>query len=209
VAANFNYSADSFTMSVDGTPLIEKPMSSFKGYPLASIRPDVLYVGSLALLEEAVSWTDIELDWLRVYSRDSTPAAQYGLLAAAIEPSPTPLDPATPYSTMLPAGPFANAPHWVEDFDSAGLMPAGWHQVAIRIRPIPGRWWPESDCSLNWYLRGENTTAPEVLFFGNPATAREFPSSWSEVHVDWFATFPGLPRVPLLPTTAAAAEPRP
>jgi hypothetical protein len=70
-------------------------------------------------------------------------------------------------------------------------------------------WWPESDCSLNWYLKGENATAPEVLFFGNPATAREFPSSWSEVQVDWFATFPGLPRVPLLPTTAAEAEPRP
>jgi hypothetical protein len=57
-------------------------------------------------------------------------------------------------------------------------------------------WWPESDCSLNWYLKGENATSPEMLFFGNPATAHNAPGGWSEVHVDWFATFPGLPRVP-------------
>jgi hypothetical protein len=21
-------------------------------------------------------------------------------------------------------------------------------------------WWPESDCSMNWYLKGENATSP-------------------------------------------------
>lgn len=59
-------------------------------------------------------------------------------------------------------------------------------------------WWPESDCSLNWYLKGENATSPDVLFFGNPATASQAAGGWSEVFVDWFATFPGLPRVPPL-----------
>jgi hypothetical protein len=56
-------------------------------------------------------------------------------------------------------------------------------------------WWPESDCSLNWYLKGENATSPDVLFFGNPATAPGAPGGWSEVFIDWFVTFPGLPRV--------------
>jgi hypothetical protein len=51
-------------------------------------------------------------------------------------------------------------------------------------------WWPESDCSLNWYLQGENATSPDVLFFGNPATGAA--GAWSEVFVDWFATFSGL-----------------
>ena len=51
-------------------------------------------------------------------------------------------------------------------------------------------WWPESDCSLNWYLKGENATSPDVLFFGNPATGEA--GSWSEIFVDWFATFEGL-----------------
>lgn len=59
-------------------------------------------------------------------------------------------------------------------------------------------WWPESDCSLNWFLKGENATSPDLLFFGNPATAPNAPGGWSEVFVDWFATFPGLPRVPPL-----------
>jgi hypothetical protein len=55
-------------------------------------------------------------------------------------------------------------------------------------------WWPESDCSLNWYLKGENATSPDVLFFGNPATAPDAPGGWSEIFIDWFATFAGLPR---------------
>ena len=59
-------------------------------------------------------------------------------------------------------------------------------------------WWPESDCSLNWYLKGENATSPDVFFFGNPATASGAAGSWSEVFNHWFATFPGLPRVPPL-----------
>ncbi len=55
-------------------------------------------------------------------------------------------------------------------------------------------WWPESDCSLNWYLKGQNATSPETLFFGNPATAYDNPGGWSHVYVDWFATFSGLPK---------------
>jgi hypothetical protein len=51
-------------------------------------------------------------------------------------------------------------------------------------------WWPRSDCDLNWRLRGENATSPDVLFFGNPATAPG--GAWSQVHIDWFATFAGL-----------------
>jgi hypothetical protein len=375
MTVDFDYIADTFTLAVDGTPAIIKPLSSFKGYPEAAIRPDILYLGSLALLEDPTAWTDIELDWIRVYAPNLTPEATFGLLEATVETPPTPGDDPTVYSTALPPGPFANTPHWSEDFDGISSMPDYWYQVfegeqdkswtavysslaallnngaATRVpvwaifddmlsmdilswpeeerespadylrrrggspfipdpeeigattlyprydwRPDGGNiryawrgfqtangygveisngghgdggstvyftgamfytlmdtttsgggqfifpscqeqyfwrlhllpqysvqdtwtimttdyingtvhlyidgqqigWWPESDCSLNWYLKGENATSPEVLFFGNPATAPGAPSSWSEVYVDWFVTFPGLPRVPPL-----------
>ncbi|GAB4427695.1 MAG: hypothetical protein Kow0031_07790 [Anaerolineae bacterium] len=371
LTVDFLPSADAFVLAVDGAPRISKPLSSFKGYPAAATRPDILYLGSLAMLQKATRWTDIELDWLRVYAPAGLPAARYGLLEAVIEPAPVPTDSATLYSAALPPGPFANTPHWSEDFDGS-VMPPYWTQVAnpdpgaswtavdgsaaqllnngwaagvpvwaifddmlspevLEVEPdgprrespveylrrrggspllpddplgaaaefprtdwrpdggniryawrgfqsakgygveisnaghgdwggsvyftgamfytlldittpdggqfiFPGcqeqyfwrlhrlpqygirdtwtivtadyingtvhlyvdgqkiGWWPESDCSLNWYLQGENATSPEVLFFGNPATARDNPGGWSEVHVDWFATFPGLPR---------------
>jgi hypothetical protein len=373
LTVDFLPSADTFLLAVDGAPLVLKPLSSFKGYPTAATRPDILYLGSLAMLAEATRWTDIELDWLRVYAASDAPAAQFGLLEAVVESSPVPTDTATSYSAALPAGPFANTPHWSEDFNAAGAMPSGWTQVcnpdpgaswtavehsAAKLlnngwatgvpvwavfddmlspeilevpdgqprespadylrrrggnpllpddplgaaaeyprtdwRPNGGNiryawrgfqsadgygveisngghgdwgssvyftgamfytlldittpgggqfifpscqeqyfwrlhllpqygirdtwttitadyingtvhlyadgqeigWWPESDCSLNWYLKGENATSPEMLFFGNPATAHSNPGGWSEVYVDWFATFPGLPRVP-------------
>lgn len=367
VTADFNYSSDAFTLSVDGVPRLTKNLSSFKGYPTAATRPDTLYLGSLALLENAVRWTDFEIDWLRVYAAESAPAASYGLLTATFEAAPTPTDAPNPYSTALPPGPFANTAHWSEGFDGS-QMPAYWQrlfnpdpasswtevsssQAALRndgsaagvpvwgifddmlpvnvlgglgtaaespgdylgrrggspFMPAPGQvghqavysrfdwrpnegnvryawrgrqtangygveisngghfpyftgamfytlqdtttpgggqfifpgcqeqyfwrlhrlpgysvphnewtvvtadyingtvhlyvdgqkvgWWPESDCSLNWYLKGENATSPDILFFGNPATAFGAPGGWSEVFVDWFATFPGLPRV--------------
>jgi hypothetical protein len=376
MTVDFNVTANTFTLAVDGRSLIVKPLSEFKDYPQAAIRPDILYLGSLAMLAEPVPWTGIELDWLRVYAPATTPPATYGLLSANGETPPVATDPSSSYSSALPAGPFSNTPHWAEDFDAAGTMPAGWIQVsnpdpgnawttvmnsramlenngwAVGVpvwaifddvlppsvlatgdrdppggespadylqrrgggpftgsagdlammdiytrtdwRPNSGNvryawrgfqgadgygveisnaghgdwgdsvfftgamfytlldittpgggqfifpgcqeqyfwrlhllpefgvqdswatvnadyingtvylyvdghkigWWPESDCSLNWYLKGENATAPEVLFFGNPATARDAPGGWSEVRVDWFATFPGLPRLP-------------
>jgi hypothetical protein len=375
VTIDFNYTADTFTMAVNGIPYIIKPLSTFKGYPNAATRPDTLYLGSLALLEEPITWTDIELDWLRVYAPASTPAPPFGLLEATLETPPVPTDTVTIYSTALPSGPFANTPHWSENFDQPGTsrpMPDYWQLfqepdpanswtevsnsraalrnsgVAIgvpvwvifddmlplsilsgleqegesptdylqrrggspffptlgepdataeyprfdwrpdegnvryawrgrqtangygveisngghipyftgsmfytlqdttsnggqgqfifpgcqeqyfwRLHLLPGYnvphnewtivtadyingtvqlyvdgqavgWWPESDCSLNWYLKGENATSPDVLFFGNPATAPGAPGCWSEVFIDWFATFPGLPRVPPL-----------
>ena len=51
-------------------------------------------------------------------------------------------------------------------------------------------WWPQSDCSQNTYLQGENATTPDTLFFGNLATAPR--GAWSTVSIDWFATFAGL-----------------
>ncbi len=375
LTVDFDTTADLFTLAVDGAPLIRQPLSSFKGVPQAATRPDILYLGSLALLQEPVPWTDIELDWLRVYAPITTAPATYGLLVAAVENAPTPGDALTPYAAQLPAGPFANTPHWVENFDDLSTMPISWTQITnpdpanswtvvengyakllnsgwaggvpvwavfdealpvtilaeqtgserespaeylarrggspfvptdaaaiagqyprLDWRPAGGNirfawrgfqgadgygveisnvahgdwgstvyftgamfytlldittpgggqfifpscqeqyfwrlhllpqykikdtwatinadyingtvhlyangqpigWWPESDCSLNWYLKGENATSPEVLFFGNPATAHSNPGGWSEVHVDWFATFPGLPRVPPL-----------
>jgi hypothetical protein len=369
VTLDFNDTADTFVMSVDGSPYIVKPLSAFKGYPDSATRPDILYLGSLALLQNPTPWTDIELDWLRVYAPASTPAAAFGLVEATVESSPVPTDTATVYSNALPAGPFANTPHWNEDFDQpdaldywhliqnpdplnawtelsnsqAALRNSGWaigvpvwaifddmlpsisgleqgrespedylrrrggspfypasgdltatetytrtdwrpnqgnvryawrgkqtangygveisngghfpyftgamfytlqdtttnggqgqfifpacqEQYFWRLHQLPGYnvphndwtlvtadyvngtvhlyvdgqkvgWWLESDCSLNWYLKGENATSPDVLFFGNPATALGAPGGWSEVFVDWFATFPGLPRVPPL-----------
>lgn len=368
VSADFKYSSDTFTMSVDGIPRLTKPLSAFKGYPNTALRPDTLYLGSLALLEQATPWTDIELDWLRVYTPEAAPVATFGLLEATFEATPSPTDAPSLYSAALPPGPFANTPHWSEDFDGS-IMPTYWQQIynpdpdsawtevsqsqaalrndgsavgvpvwAIfddmlpidilgglaagrespldylrrrggspfmpnggelgglatyprydwrpdegnvryawrgkqtangygveisngghfpyftgamfytlqdttsnggwgqfifpgcqeqyfwRLHLLPGYsvphnewtivtadyingtvhlfvdgqkvgWWPESDCSLNWYLKGENATSPDVLFFGNPATAPSAPGDWSEVFVDWFATFPGLPRV--------------
>jgi len=373
VTVDFNYTDDIFTLAVDGVSMISKPLSSFKGYPEASVRPDTLYLGSLAILEEATTWTDIEVDWLRVYAPQVTPAADYGLLEATIEASPAPTDTQTMYSAALPAGPFQNTPHWSEDFDqperdnrppdywqliqnpdpanawtelgdsqvalrnngaaagvpvwaifddmlpidilsgleegretpqdylrrrggspfypdageldpagqyprfdwrpnqsnvryawrgrqtangygveisNAGhfpyftgamfytlqdttandgqgqfIFPACQEQYFWRLHRLPGYrvphntwmivtadyingtvhlyvdgqkvgWWPESDCSLNWYLKGENAASPDILFVGNPATATSAPGGWSEVFVDWFATFPGLPRPP-------------
>lgn len=373
VTIDFNYTDDVFTLAVDGVSMISKPLSNFKDYPEASIRPDTLYLGSLAILQQATTWTDIEVDWLRVYAPQATPVADFGLLEAAIEASPTPTDTESVYSAALPAGPFQNTPHWSEDFDdlepenlppdywqliqnpdplnawtelgasqvalrnngtatgvpvwaifddmlpvdilagleeerespleylhrrggspfySAGgeldpagqyprfdwrpnqgnvryawrgrqtangygveisngghfpyftgamfytlqdttanggqgqfIFPACQEQYFWRLHRLPGYrvphnewlivtadyingtvhlyvdgqkvgWWPESDCSLNWYLKGENATSPDVLFFGNPATAHSAPGGWSEVFVDWFATFPGLPRLP-------------
>jgi hypothetical protein len=372
VTIDFDDNADTFRLAVDGTPVIIKPLSSFKGYPNTAIRPDILYLGSLAQLENPAPWTDIELDWIRVYAPLTTPQADFGLSNAVDEAIPVPTDSQTVYSTALPAGPFANSPHWSEHFDGLSAMPAYWQQVLdndplaswttvedsyakllnngwaagvpvwaifddmlpleilslppddrespaeyLRRRggspfipepdvgptavyprhdwrpdggnirfawrgfqsangygveisngghgdggssvyftgamfytlldtttPAGGQfifpscqeqyfwrlhrlpqysvqdtwttinadyingtvhlyvdgnkigWWPESDCSLNWYLKGENATSPEMLFFGNPATAHDAPGGWSELHVDWFATFPGLPRVP-------------
>jgi len=376
VTVDFDINADSFTLAVNGTPTISKPLSSFTGYPDAATRPDILYLGSLALLEHPTPWTDIEVDWIRVYASATTPGATFGLTQAIAETVPTPGDPTTPYSAALPPGPFANTPHWSEDFAGLSSMPEAWTQVLnydpanawtivdngyakllnsgqaegvpvwalfddmlpIEIlggqaggerespqdylrrrggspllpngddlgglavyprhdwRPDSGNvryawrgfqsangygveisnaghgdwgstvyftgalfytlmdtttpgggqfifpgcqeqyfwrlhrlpeypvqdtwttitadyingtvhlyvdgqkigWWPESDCSLNWYLKGQNATSPEVLFFGNPASAPGAPGSWSQVYVDWFATFPGLPRVPPL-----------
>jgi hypothetical protein len=371
VTIDFNDTADTFTMSVDGLPYIMKPLSSFKDYPHSATRPDTLYLGSLALLRHATTWTDIELDWLRVYAPASTPQAPFGLIAATIEATPVPTDTPTTYSAALPPGPFANTPHWSEDFNQPETLDY-WHliqipdplnswteiinsQVALRnngnaigvpvwaifddmlpidilssleqeretpedylqtrggspfyppsgnlaatevytrtdwrpnngniryawrgeqtangygveisnsghfpyftgamfytlqdtssnggqgqfifpgcqeqyfwrLHRLPGYsvphnewmtitadyvngtvhlyvdgqkvgWWPKSDCSLNWYLKGENATAPDVLFFGNPATAPFAPGGWSEIFIDWFVTFPGLPRVPPL-----------
>jgi hypothetical protein len=71
--------------------------------------------------------------------------------------------------------------------------------VFLYVNGIEIGWWPESDCSLNWYLQGPNAVSPDLLFFGNPA--KEDPGSWSDVFVDWFATFPGASheeRPPLL-----------
>ena len=354
---------DVFTLSVDSTPVITRSLSTFKGYPQAATRPDSLYIGSLALLESPVPWTDVEVDWIRVYVPDSTPPAPRGLLDALVEEPPKPTDSPTPYSLALPSGPFANTPYWVEDFEGS-VMPDYWQLIQnpdpphswtvveesyvailndgaatgvpvwaifddllpddiLRVtgeagespldylrrrggspldvgvgwlrglvqyprfdwRPnqgnlrfawrgrqtangygveisnaghvpyftgaifytlqdttsnegsgqfifpgcqeqyfwqlhlLPGYhvphetwtlitadyingtvhlyvdgqqvgWWPESDCSLNWYLKGENATSPDVLFFGNPARGEA--GAWSEVFVDWFATFTGL-----------------
>jgi len=376
VTVDVDLNSDTFILSVDDAPMIIKPLSSFKGYPDAAIRPDILYLGSLALLEEATPWSDIEIDWIRVYAPSATPEPLYGLTDAIIETTPVPTDTATVYSAALPDGPFANTPHWSEHFDGISHMPDYWNLVLdfdpdnawttvensqaktlnngtaegvpvwaiyddmlpldifstqqqqerespqeylqrrggspliatpgelgdLAVYPrhdwrpnsgnvryawrgfqsangygveisngghgdlgstvyftgamfytlldttTPGGgqfifpscqeqyfwrlhllpqyavqntwttitadyingtvhlyvdgqkigWWPESDCSLNWYLKGENATSPDVLFFGNPATASGAPGGWSEVHVDWFATFPGLPRVPPL-----------
>ncbi len=372
VTLDFDYTADTFALAVDGTPAIIKPLSSFKGYPKTAIRPDILYLGSLALLEDPTPWSDIELDWIRVYAPETTPLATFGLSEADIEASPVPTDTATVYSGALPTGPFANTPHWSEEFEG-NSMPDPWHLIqnpdpanawttvegsnakllnngwaegvpvwaifddmlpvdilseseTVRESPdvylrrrggslfnpdpqevwgaekyprhdwrpdggniryawrgfqsahgygveisngghgdgnvtvyftgamfytlldittggegqfifpscqeqyfwrlhllpqysikdtwttitadyingtvhlyVDGQkigWWPESDCSLNWYLKGENATSPEALFFGNPATSRGVPGGWSQVYVDWFATFPGLPRLP-------------
>lgn len=377
VVADFSYSTDTFTLTVDGIPRLTKPLSAFKSYPNAAIRPDTLYLGSLALLQDPTPWTDFELDWLRVYASISAPEATFGLQTAVVEAAPSPTDVPNAFSAALPAGPFANAPYWSEHF-SGGDMPAYWQRVfnpdpgsswtevgnsqaklkndgnatgvpvwAIfddmlpidilggleigrespadylqrrggspfwtppdsllpkgegpgvratttfprfdwrpnegniryawrgkqtangygveisngghfpyftgamfytlqdsssndgqgqfifpgcqeqyfwRLHRLPGYsvphkqwtivtadyingtvhlyidgqeigWWPESDCSLNWYLKGENATSPDVLFFGNPATAPNAPGGWSEVGVDWFATFPGLARL--------------
>lgn len=371
MTADFDYDADLFTLAVDGVNYISKPLSNFQGYPQAATRPDILYLGSLALLPEPTTWTDIELDWLRVYAPQNVPPAPFGLLEAELEAGPTPTDTVSPISAQLPAGPFQHTPHWSEHFDQSGsdqIPPEGWQliqnpdpanswtdlensQVSLenngeaagvpvwaifddmlpvdvlsvaeggeapldylqnrggspffpadvgaaatyprldwrpnagniryawrgrqtasgygveisngghfpyftgamfyilqdittpgggqfifpgcqeqyfwRLHRLPGYavpheswtivtadyingtvhlyvdgqkvgWWPESDCSLNWYLKGQNATSPDVLFFGNPATAHDNPGGWSEVFIDWFATFPGLPRTPPL-----------
>jgi len=363
VVVSADFAGDTFSLSVDSTPVLTRSLSSFKGYPQAATRPDSLYIGSLALLETPVPWTDVEVDWIRVYAPEATPAAVRGILEPSIEEPPTPSDPPTPYSSALPDGPFANTPYWNEDFWGAAMpdywqlvhnpdpghswtavetsyaailndgfatgvpvwaifddmLPAdilsgageggespldylrrrggsplfpgademstlgqyprfdwrpnqgnvrfawrgrqtangygveisnGGHfpyftgalfyvlqdttndqgsgqfiypgcqeQYFWRLHRLPGYnvpheawtlvtadyingtvhlyldgqeigWWPESDCSLNWYLKGENATSPDVLFFGNPATGEA--GSWSEVFVDWFATFSGL-----------------
>jgi len=363
VVVTTDYISDTFTLSVDSTPVITRSLSSFKGYPQAATRPDTLYIGSLALLESPVPWTDVEVDWIRVYAPNSTPPAARGILDATIEEPPNPIDAPTPYSSALPPGPFANTPYWHEDFegttiadywqliqapdpthswtavensyaailndgyatgvpvwaifddmlpddilstsgdvgespldylrrrggspffldtdgvstsaqyprvdwrpnqgnlrlawrgrqtangygveisnaghfpyftgamfytlqdttsDAGGgqfIFPGCQEQYFWRLHRLPGYavphegwtlvtadyingtvhlyvdgqevgWWPESDCSLNWYLKGENATSPDVLFFGNPATGEAGP--WSEVFIDWFATFTGL-----------------
>lgn len=377
VTADFSYNTDTFTLAVDGVPRLTKPLSAFKDYPNAATRPDTLYLGSLALLQDPVPWTDFELDWLRVYAPLAVPEATFGLLTASVEPVPSPVDAPNAFSAALPTGPFANTPHWSEHF-SGSEMPTYWQRVynpdpssawtevgnsqaslkndgsatgvpvwAIfddmlplnilggleigrespadylrrrggspfwtppptpplegegsqvgaaatyprfdwrpnqgniryawrgrqtasgygveisngghfpyftgamfytlqdsssndgqgqfifpgcqeqyfwRLHRLPGYsvphnewtivtadyingtvhlyvdgqkvgWWPESDCSLNWYLKGENATSPDILFFGNPATAPNAPGGWSEIGLDWFATFPGLARV--------------
>lgn len=382
VTVDYDFNADLFSLAVNGTPVISQLISTFKGYPQAATRPDILYLGSLAILEEAVPWTDIEVDWLRVYAPATGPEATFGLLQATVETPPTPADLPTGYSEALPPGPFANTPHWSEDFAPLNEMPPDWTLVLypdpanawttvensyakllnngwaagvpvwavfddmlpveiLAAGPGDGRetpaeylrrrggspfipdaddlssaaiyprtdwrpnsgnirfawrgfqsangygveisngghgdggssiyftgamfytlidtttagggqfifpscqeqyfwrlhrlpdfpvqnttaivtadyingtvhlyvngqkigWWPESDCSLNWYLKGENATSPEVLFFGNPATAWSAPGPWSEVHVDWFATFAGLPRQPVTLAQPAA-----
>jgi hypothetical protein len=56
MTVDFDYSADAFTLAMDGTPLIRQPLSSFKGYPTAATRPDILYLGSLAVLQEPAAW---------------------------------------------------------------------------------------------------------------------------------------------------------
>ena len=63
VTVDFNYTGDTFTLAVDGVPRISKSLSAFKGTPDAATRPDTLYIGSLARLQKATRWTDIELDW--------------------------------------------------------------------------------------------------------------------------------------------------
>lgn len=363
VVVSIDYLSDTLTLSLDTTPIMTRTLSSFKGYPQAATRPDSLYIGSLALLESPTAWTDLEVDWIRVYVPDSTPPAVHGIQDAQVEAPPTPTDPPSPYSSALPAGPFANTPYWQEDFEGS-TMPDYWQlkqdtppsnswtvvensyaailndgfspEVPVWViyddmlpvdlspasaqmgespldylrrrggspfflapgqssvpeqsprfdwRPNQGNirfawrgrqtangygveisnaghipfftgaifyllqdttsnegqgqfiypgcqeqyfwrlerlpdysiphedwtlvtadyvngtvqlyidgqeigWWPESDCSLNWYLKGENATSPDALFFGNPAMLPAGP--WSEVYVDWFATFPGL-----------------
>jgi hypothetical protein len=350
-----DFLGDIFTLSVDSSPVITRSLSSFKGYPQAATRPDALYIGSLARLESPVAWTDVEVDWIRVYAPQGVPPAARGILDARVEEPPQPGDPPTPYSSLLPAGPFANTPYWSEDFvgtampdywqliqdpdpahswtivenshvallndnsatgvpvwaifddmlpidilpaldylrrrggspffpegdevsasaryprfdwrpnqgnirfawlgrqtadgygveiSNAGhfpyftgaifyvlqdttsnegsgqfIFPGCQEQYFWRLHNLPDYtvphdgwtlvtadyingtvhlyidgqeigWWPESDCSLNWYLKGENATSPDVLFFGNPARGEAGP--WSEVFVDWFATFSGL-----------------
>jgi hypothetical protein len=363
VVVTVDYVGDTFALSIDSTPIITRTLSTFKDYPSAATRPDSLYVGSLAFLESPTAWTDVEVDWIRVYAPDSTPPAVHGLQDATVEAPPAPTDPPTSYSSALPTGPFANTPHWNEDFEGS-TMPDYWQliqdpdpsdawtvvensyaailndgsaigvpvwvifddilpveisSISTRVgespldyllrrggspllpgpgytaaseqsprvdwRPNQGNirfawrgrqtangygveisnaghipyftgamfyvlqdtttnegqgqfiypgcqeeyfwrlhllpdysvphegwtlvtadyingtvhlhidgqeigWWPESDCSLNWYLKGENATSPDALFFGNPAILPAGP--WSEVFVDWFATFPGL-----------------
>ena len=360
VVLTADFISDTLTLSVDSTPVITRTLSSFTGYPDAATRPDSLYIGSLALLETPAPWTDIEVDWIRVYAGSSTPPAAKGVLAATVEAPPQPGDPALPLFGALPPGPFANTPYWSEDFDGTA-MPAYWQLVQNAdpvhswtevgqgvaallndgmatgvpvwgifddmlpetilspVNPLgesplaylrqrggsvfaqgtdtvpkyprfdwrPNRgnvrfawlgrqtaqgygveisnaghfpyftgamfyvlqdtssnggkgqfiypgcqdqyfwrlhllpdyalpheawtlitadyingtvhlymdghevgWWPESDCDLNGYLKGQNATSPDVLFFGNPATGPG--GSWSHVYVDWFATFPGL-----------------
>lgn len=365
LTVDYAVSDDLLTMSVDGAPFLTKTLSTFKGAPDVATRPDVLYVGSLARLEKPSPWTDIELDWLRVYAPETTPLPKSGLVSATVEAAPMPSDGRSSYAQQLPAGPFANTPYWSEDFDDTpGRMPGywqlllnhdpdnAWTEVAsgkasiknngqaagvpvwgvaddmlpASILSIPDRhtpqgtylaqrntppltpllaspsrarflrfdwrpnqgnvryawkarqtangygvevsngghfpyftgamfyilldtttnngqgqfifpscqeqyfwplhllpqyrtisdketlvtvdyingavfvyvdgvqigWWLESDCSLNWFLKGENATSPDLLFFGNPAVLT--PGRWSEVDVDWFATFPGLPK---------------
>jgi hypothetical protein len=123
-----DFVSDTLTLSVDATPVITRTLSSFKGTPDAATRPDSLYIGSLALLESPAAWTDVEVDWIRVYVPDSTPPAAPGLLKATVEEAPKPSDPATPYSRVLPSGPFANTPYWSEDFNGPA-MPAYWQLV--------------------------------------------------------------------------------
>jgi hypothetical protein len=363
LALTADFVGDSFTLAVDSTPVITRSLSSFQGYPQAATRPDALYIGSLALLESPAAWTDVEIDWIRVYAPEPAPPALQGILDATVEEPPQPAEPPTPYSSLLPAGPFANTPFWSEDFEGTAMpddwqliqnpdpahswtavdhgyaallnddfatgvpvwaifddilpddlfvVPAGagespldylrrrggspffpgageagasaryprvdwrpnqgnmrfaWRgrqtangygveisnaghipyftgalfyilqdttsnggrgqlifpgcqeQYFWRLHRLPGYriphedwtlvaadyvngtahlyidgqeigWWPESDCSLNWYLKGENATRPDVLFFGNPARGEAGP--WSEVFIDWFATFEGL-----------------
>lgn len=363
--ADFNYSQDTMILAVDDTPVLTRTLSTFQGYPQAAIRPDILYLGSLAMLPSPVLWTDLEIDWLRVYAPPTLPTPPYGLITPTIEFPPQPIMPATEYAAALPPGPFDPTPYWAEDFDeepnywqlmahpdplnswtyvadsavtidnngqatgvpvwaiyddllptstitaqtisaadaretpaeylerrggnplhpsgsltaldtderydwrpnsgniryawralqtadgygvevsNAGhrpyftgalfytlqdnssnggtgqfIFPGCQEQYFWRLHLLPEYqiphdrwvttnadyingtvhlyvdgikigWWPESDCSLNWYLKGQNATQPEVLFFGNPATGP--PGGWSKVSIDWFATFAGLP----------------
>jgi len=96
VVMTADYIGDSFTLSVDGAPVITRTLSSFKGYPTAATRPDALYLGSLALLETPVPWTDIEVDWLRVYAHNSVPLPRPGMLKATFEAAPAPTAPPRP-----------------------------------------------------------------------------------------------------------------